>query len=108
MALFNDISNFVNKALGIDTDVSGIGSASFQPPWTTDPSQNKEEAFWRPIQLDPKRWNKLYPYRLLVVDVSKPGTPRVVSGKGSSRSKTDIESSPEQGTEYMVNQVAES
>jgi len=38
-----------------------------EAPWNLN---NVNSAFFHPIVLDPKRWNQLYPYRLLVVDVS--------------------------------------
>lgn len=52
----------------------GIGSntkQSFDPlPWDLRGLDTIESAFFRPYDIDPERWNKLYPYRLLVVDVT--------------------------------------
>jgi hypothetical protein len=110
-SLFSDISNFVNNQLGLSTS-TGFGQTTVdQPglvPWRGDESIYNEEAFWKPMSIDGKRWNKLYPYRLLVVDVSKPGKPRIVSSSSdfSARSTTTI-LTPERGStglEYVISQ----
>jgi len=83
-SLISDISNFVNKNLGIDTgdgakisdpynrgDVSSLpwgGASSFPGLGRFDPKFTKNEAFFKPVDIDPFRWNRLYPYRLLVID----------------------------------------
>ncbi len=108
MALFSDISNFINKELGLDTSTnsSGGGSGNLGEPWLNDPS-TADSAFWKPIDIDPDRWNKFYPYRLLVVDVSKPGKPQVVGSGGSSRFGGSLDPIPkEKGIGFVITQVA--
>jgi hypothetical protein len=107
MALFSDISNFINKELGLDTATTQTGSSGQgNEPWASDPS-NADSAFWKPIAIDPDRWNKFYPYRLLVVDVSKPGKPQVVGGNSFSRFGGSITTTPkERGLNYVITQTA--
>ena len=107
--LFSDVTNFINKELGLDTQStsqSSDGGAGFLP-W--DPEDRS--VFWNMIELDPIRWNKLYPYRLLVVDVTT--SPPSVHGIGVNKSLkkqgmvTKASSTKaEQGLEYIVTQVA--
>lgn len=107
MALFSDISNFINQELGLNPQtVSSGGEGAVGEPWHNDPS-TKDSAFWQPIDIDPDRWNKMYPYRLLVVDVSQPGKPRVVGSGGSSRFGGSLDPIPkEKGLGYVITQVA--
>ena len=107
MALFSDISNFINQELGLNTqNTSSGGSGALGEPWLDDPS-SKDNAFWRPIDIDADRWNKFYPYRLLVIDVSKPGKPRVVGSGGGSRFSGSLDPIPkEKGLGYVISQVA--
>lgn len=109
--LFPDTSNFVdsiNKQLGIDSSTSAQasdGGTGFLP-W--DPEDRS--VFWEMVSLDPLRWNKLYPYRLLVVDVTK--SPPEVYGSGNFNDLkavglvTGAQTKAEQGLEYIVTQVA--
>lgn len=56
-----------------------VGSASVRNlPWDFRNS-NVNSGFFYYIDLDPQRWNQIFPYRLLVVDVSAP-IPRIVGG----------------------------
>lgn len=48
---------------GADTTVS-----TPELPWETTSTNS---TFFKPISIDPKRWNQLFPYRLLVIDVAK-------------------------------------
>jgi hypothetical protein len=107
MNLFSDISNFINKELGLSTTTTAAGgTGALGEPWLNDPS-TADSAFWKPIDIDPDRWNKLYPYRLLVIDVSKPGKPRVVGAGGGSRFGGSLDPIPkEKGIGYVISQVA--
>ena len=113
-SLFSDITNFVDRQLGVSQAINQgqrTSSAAHIPPWDT-PGQRgpffDNEAFWKPFTIDTNRWNRLYPYRLLVVDVSEPGTPKIVrgAGRGGVRSKV-TQVAREQGIEYIITQVAE-
>jgi hypothetical protein len=108
MALFTDISNFINQELGLSTgNVSNGGPGSASAPWTNDPSIAKDTAFWKPQNIDPTRWNKLYPYRLIVVDVSRAGKPQVVGGSGFSRFSGQASNiAGEKGLSYVITQTA--
>lgn len=107
MPLFADISNFINRELDLNTgNTSQGGSGALGEPWMNDPS-TADSAFWQPIDIDPDRWNKLYPYRLLVVDVSKAGKPRVVGSGSTSRFGGSIDPVPkERGLSYVITQTA--
>ena len=77
--LFSDGSNFVDSQAGSNSEVSSSSIASTGDlPWgnkAQTPSFRSQftegESFFAPYFIDYDRWNKFYPYRLLVVDVSK-------------------------------------
>ena len=69
MAL-DDFQNKLNEAQGLGEILDFLGFGGEELPWE-DEKYSKNEAFWKPIDLMPSRWNELYPYRLLVVDSSK-------------------------------------
>lgn len=87
-SLFSDIGNFVGNAVSSATNevfdefgtALGIGSIGRTPftdgdvPWGRNELFN--DTFFPITSIDPNRWNKIYPYRLLVVDVSS-GVPRI-------------------------------
>lgn len=106
-SLFADISNFVNNQLGISTGLN-LGQTTVDSagklPWSSA-EYSSNEAFWKPLEIKSDRWNKLYPYRLMVVDVSKPGKPKVVSG-GQVRATSTVQTSDrgESGLEYVISQ----
>lgn len=68
--------NLAASLFGSATDKSKAPGPN--TPWnnTTNPVVS---AFWKSIALDPDRWNKLYPYRLLVIDVTNSNA--VVNGQ---------------------------
>lgn len=114
-SLFSNISNFVNRTqnlvndqLGLSTDsVSPAGKGFSDTPWSGDRSLLKDEVYWRPIELDPSRWDRLYPYRLVVVDISNPAKPEIVSGPSRFQSGSIEKVNGEKGIEYLITQVAE-
>ena len=104
MSLFSDISNFVNKQLGTPFDaVNSTGkTVANDLPWQDiDPN----EAFFKPLSIDSRNWDKMFPYRLLVIDVTKGN--KIVGKKGPSsglitkRSKAEKAGS---GIEYVYSQ----
>lgn len=66
------------------TDVTTQGPADL--PWTKNSSANND-AFFPSQKIDAERWNKLYPYRLLVRDIV---TGQTVGGGSSFDSSTNI------------------
>ena len=101
--LLSEINNFVNKELGLNTQSSSLtGDRNVLIPWL-----DKKSTFWQQIDIDPFRWNEMYPYRLLVVDVTK--NPPEVQGLGALRTSGKAETAPvkrSQGLEYIITQVA--
>ena len=70
-------------------------------PWSSRGLDSIESAFFKPFEIDAQRWNKLYPYRLLVVDVVD-GV--VISGRNGSlggKIQTEISTS---GLNYIIDQ----
>jgi len=55
--------NFIGQQLGLVQARNTRSSASV--PWN-----NVSSRFWAPMTIDPARWDKLFPYRLLVFDVA--------------------------------------
>lgn len=56
--------------------------APFLPWENEDPlKSNSSSRFWVPVLIDDKRWNQLFPYRLLVVDAS---TNQIVGGQSGN------------------------
>ena len=56
------------------------------PPWV---KENAKETFFAPIELDPKRADGLFPYRLIVVDVNEKNNP-VAGTFGFGKSKREV------------------
>lgn len=63
-------SSAVKNALNVGATLGGP-----QYPWRTIDNN----AFWPAVEIDGERWNKLYPYKLLVVAPNTDGTYSVVS-----------------------------
>jgi hypothetical protein len=78
--MVDDLSNQAAKVLGKANSAINSSSAKNSTPWqalTPTP-------FLAPINIDPDRWNLLFPYRLLVIDVTDGN--RVVVADGSQNS----------------------
>jgi len=59
------LSSAVKKAIGgAASPASGAIAFSGEAPW-----QNQKSAFFPPSEIDGRRWDRIYPYRLLVIDV---------------------------------------
>jgi len=65
MALIDSI----NRQLGISESEPSQGLHSPATPWN---KKDPNEAFFKPLNIKPENWDKLFPYRLLVVDITKP------------------------------------
>jgi len=104
--LLTNINNFINKdLLGIDNKPTSLGGSAGLP-WSVDPKINKNEIFWPPIDIKSDRWDKLYPYRLLVVDVTGGGR-KILTGKASSKGNVANSKTAQSGIEYIITQYNE-
>lgn len=84
LKLTNNI-NFSNPLSGFSS--KGNTSMSSKLPWGNSINNS---SFFPPLEIDPDRWDKLYPYRLLVVEMIK-GVPYVVGGNiNDIKSKTSL------------------
>src|ERR1035437_10251158 len=70
--LVDDISNIVHDVLGIKDGLKNKVDGSSLPWNSINPntSPRQPSKFMPPIDIEPLRWNKLYPYRLLVIDTN--------------------------------------
>lgn len=66
----------VKNAAGIVTAINNSKTLYTPLPWE---SSNIQSKFFQSIQIDPSRWDQLFPYRLLVIDSTNN---RVVTGSG--------------------------
>jgi|GEM_PF-3305905 len=101
-SLIKNGQNFVSKQLGLGSDKVS-NSTGIQPSaWKLN---EPEEAFFKPLDIDPSRWDKLYPYRLLVIDITKPN--KILGGGSSRGTLTQGKTSRPQengGFEYVLTQ----
>lgn len=114
--LFKTISNFTGDLGPGLADLTGAantsGKGNTEPPrlpWNNGSQaaaihSTKNEVFFPPSTIDPERWNRLYPYRLLVVDVANGN--KVVSGPsgGGSIASSYFLENPASGIDYIVSQ----
>jgi hypothetical protein len=97
--LFPDLGKAINNSLGLD---SGSNSRSrsmgaYVEPWDI----NKSDPFFAPQFIQADRWNRVYPYRLLVVDVTD-GNRIVSTGGGSVDNDIQFFNN---GTDYVITQA---
>ena len=92
MGLFDNVNLGVPDALQSIKDSAGILSSTRNTvnqgsvlPWQTTPTKS---VFFKPVSIDPARWNQLFPYRLLVIDVRKGN--RVVGGTYNKNVRTTL------------------
>jgi hypothetical protein len=95
--------------LGIDPNTTVNKAGSFGAlPWdlASATSDSEEKSFWDKLEIKPERWNQMHGYRLVVVDVTTPESPRVVSGDPAIDSTAKIVNSHEQveGIGFVLNQ----
>jgi hypothetical protein len=106
-SLIRDAQNFIGEQLGVGQDATSSSSPASggDAPWDVD---DKTDAFFNPQDIDPIRWNKLYPYRLLVIDVRDPST--IYKGRTNKQAvrvfnkKQTRPSSNPSGIEYVLTQ----
>ena len=97
--LFPKADNFINKNLGLDTSLSGGGQATGQNPWS---GTEGDDVFFPTPEIIARNWNRVLPYRLMVVDSNKSGNP-VVNGLGGSGGQVET-SFFESGAGYVLSQ----
>lgn len=68
-------------------DLAQKATGSGNIPW----DENEQNAFWKPQKIDGYRWDKLYPYRLLVVAPNANGTYYVVKGPKGTKGQTNLD-----------------
>jgi hypothetical protein len=99
--LFPNLNNSINKALGIQGSTN-IGTNK-KAPWENWNGSNTDgDIFFSPWVIKPERWNKTFPYRLLVYDVSKGA---IVAGSSGSGNVTN-EYSYLEGNGFILSQEA--
>lgn len=95
--------------LGIDTNSTNISKTknSSGLPWDSAAASaledSEEKSFWEKLDIKPERWNQMHGYRLVVVDVSAPKSPRIVSGGGLAPTVINTYNTVE-GIGYVLNQ----
>ena len=90
----SDALQSIESAAGIVNSVRNQSSGDSSLPWSKAGATPSTSAFFKPIVIDPNRWNELFPYRLMVVDVSKKNV--VVGGSTGGQTKQ------QGGTTYQV------
>lgn len=101
-SLIRDAQNFVGEQLGLGQSSPNDFGGLQELPWDVN---DTTEAFFAPQEIDTKRWNRLYPYRLLVIDITQPD--RILGGGGtggSLRNKKSKADTPSGGIEYVLTQ----
>jgi len=104
--LIQDAQNFIGQELGLgQTGTSDFGGLQ-RLPWDFD---DPNEAFFKPLDIDPSRWDKLFPYRLLVIDITEPD--RILGGTqtgggvaGTLKTKKSKIERQQGGYEYVLSQ----
>ena len=64
-------------------------------PWDLKDTSN---VFWKPIDIKGDRWNKLFPYRLSVIDITKPN--EIVGGQ--TLAKRTSKTTDERGITFIT------
>lgn len=92
MGLGDSLNLGVSDALQSIKDAAGILSGTRNTvnqgsilPWQITSTNS---VFFKPISIDPKRWNQLFPYRLMVIDVTKGN--QVVGGTYNKNVRTTL------------------
>ena len=98
--LIRDAQNFISNELGLDTS-KNTPASSANVPWDMNDSS---DAFFNPQKIDPERWDKTYPYRLIVVDITEPDKiARRQTGAKVQTKKSTVES-PNGVITYVLSQ----
>lgn len=103
------LTTTAKNALGISTGTTGSSNTPNPLPWTNFAINGNQgpikggsgvsSAFYPYINIDPSRWNQLFPYRLLVVDVTNQN--RLV-GNYSTNSTVKLVQGQQQGS-FLLN-----
>lgn len=103
MGLFDNVNLGVSDALQSVKDAAGILSATRNTvkrasalPWQISSTNS---VFFKPVDVAAQRWNQLFPYRLLVIDVTKGN--KVVGG-GNKAVKTTLVPSEGPGSSIVA------
>jgi hypothetical protein len=101
MALFPINNSFIKSATDAFEAWESSNKSYNQLPWAGKNSE--KDAFFPAIKMEEARWNSLYPYRLLVIDVTKDNeiVPGSVGGLGILNNK---KVSSNGGIEYVLTQ----
>ena len=76
----------LRASLGFVSSLNPTKRTADQFPWGNGGSAGQPNSFFKPLDIDAERWNKLYPYRLAVIDISKGNS--IVSSYNPSAPKT--------------------
>ncbi|HLD91595.1 MAG TPA: hypothetical protein VI911_11410 [Patescibacteria group bacterium] len=105
MGLFDKAQDWVNNQLGFNDSSSkekSTGISAQVEPWDINKSK-KEESFFPANFIDGKRWDRVYPYRLMVIDIR---TKRVITSEGGTMRPMDVDTSYFQhGTDFSLTQT---
>jgi hypothetical protein len=100
--LVSSAQSFINKQLGFDSATKPFGGLQ-NVPWS---DKQAKDPFWNAIDIDTKRWNRFYPYRLVVYDIAKGAIVGGASGALKARTETLMNkvSGANGGLEYIISQ----
>lgn len=77
----SSLTNAAASAFGLNSGSNASANSPLVTPWDPSAGSPINSVFYPSLSIDPTRWNQLYPYRLVVVDVTKNNS--VVSGFGN-------------------------
>jgi hypothetical protein len=93
--LVQDATSYVKKQTGIgDTLKSSTGLLNSALPW--DKIESAKDPFFPALEIKSKNWDRLYPYRLLVIDAR---TNRPIGGD------VQVQTTQSSGIDYVLTQV---
>lgn len=100
--LTSQATNFINKQLG-----TGTGSAislNNNLPWEKGSGSLSQDPFFPAPTIEGLRWDRLYPYRLLVIDVNNNNA--IVGGNGNTKITNQLKKkvAAEGGLSYVLTQ----
>jgi hypothetical protein len=106
MGFFDKAQDWANNQLGLDTKVSELGASAFDSKqWEPWAGLKDTDAFFPAQRIDQERWSKVYPYRLIVIDIR---TDNIVSSGGVSGSSDVETTSFQHGSDYIITQTGNS
>lgn len=101
-SLIRDAQNFIGNQLGNAATADSTASKA-EPKYPWNPNST-EDAFYNPLDIKPERWDRLYPYRLLVIDITQPDKILGGAGTGSISNKRSKVDTPSGGIQYVLTQ----